>query len=68
MVFGALLGFLVFLWGAQAQATLKFKKETGKKCIYCHYRVPERDEKDPQLNEEGIKFKENGFRLKEGQN
>ncbi len=38
---------------------MKHKKETGKRCIFCHTRIPEPEEKDPQLNGEGEKFQEN---------
>ena len=49
------------------RATLKFKKETGKKCTFCHTRIPEIGDEDPGLNNEGRRFQENGNRLTEDQ-
>ncbi|MDA2926518.1 hypothetical protein MYX78_04680 [Acidobacteria bacterium AH-259-G07] len=51
------------LFDFSTQATLKYKKETEKKCTFCHTRVPEPEDRDPQLNEEGKRFKENGYKL-----
>jgi len=48
-----------------SMATLKYKKETGKKCTYCHAGIPEEGDPDPQLNKVGKKFKENGYKLTE---
>jgi hypothetical protein len=50
-----------------SMATLKHKKETGKKCTYCHTGIPEEGDPDPQLNKVGKKFKENGYKLTEEQ-
>jgi len=55
------------LSSSPAEATLKYKKETGKKCSFCHTTVPEPGDEDPKLNEDGRKFKENGHRLTEEQ-
>lgn len=64
--FLVLLGsFFSLLFNSTAEATLKHKKETGKKCVFCHTRVPEPEEEDPQLNADGEKFRENGYKLKE---
>ncbi len=60
-------GFFSLLFHSTAEATLKHKKETGKRCIFCHTRIPEPEEKDPQLNREGEKFQENGFTLTQDQ-
>jgi len=60
-------GFFSLLFYSTAEATLKYKKETGKRCIFCHTRIPEPEEKDPQLNEEGEKFLENGYTLTQDQ-
>ena len=63
-----LLGaFFSLLFHSTAEATLKHKKETGKKCIFCHSRIPEPEEKDPQLNGEGEKFRENDYSLTQDQ-
>ncbi len=62
-----LSGFFLLLFTFTAEATLKHRKETGKKCVFCHTRIPEPEEKDPQLNEQGKKFKENDYRLTEDQ-
>jgi len=66
----ALLGgfFLLLMVGMDnAQATLKYKKETGKKCTFCHSQIPEPGDEDPRLTEDGKKFKENGHKLTEEQ-
>jgi hypothetical protein len=55
------VGWLSF--GDPAEATLKYKRETGKPCVFCHDPVPEPEEEDPQLNREGERFRENGYRL-----
>ncbi len=60
-------GFFSLLFHSTAEATLKHRKETAKKCVFCHTRIPEPEEKDPQLNEEGEKFKENGYSLTQAQ-
>ncbi len=60
-------GFFLLLFPFTAEATLEYRKETGLKCISCHTRVPEPEEEDPQLNDQGKKFKENDYRLTEDQ-
>lgn len=65
LVFLALL--LGLSWVGSAGATLKFKKETGKKCVFCHTGIPKQGDEDPQLNEDGKTFKKNGYRLTEEQ-
>ena len=63
-----LLGsFFLLLFDSTAEATLKHRKETAKRCVFCHTRIPEPEEKDSQLNGEGEKFKENGYTLTEDQ-
>ena len=65
-----LLGSLLLLLMAgmdNAGATLKYKKETGKKCTFCHTEIPEPGDKDPRLTEDGKKYKENGHKLTEEQ-
>lgn len=59
-----LLGsFFLFLFSFRAEATLKHRKETGKRCVFCHTRIPESGAEDPQLNEDGQKFEDNDYRL-----
>ncbi|MEW5976128.1 MAG: hypothetical protein AB1898_10035 [Acidobacteriota bacterium] len=58
---GAMILGLVFAW-TPASATLKYSKETGKKCLDCHSKVPKKGE-DPNLTELGKKFAENGHKL-----
>ncbi len=60
-------GLFLLLFHSTAEATLKHKKETGKRCIFCHTRIPEPEEKDPQLNADGEKFQENGYTLTQDQ-
>lgn len=68
VVFGLLAGFFFLLVGpARLEATLKYKKETGKKCTFCHTAIPNQGDEDPKLNREGRRFKENGYRLTEDQ-
>ena len=49
------------------QATLKYRKETGKKCIFCHTGIPKAGAEDPQLTKEGKKFRDNGHKLTDEQ-
>ena len=51
-----------FLWPKPSIATAKYAKETGKKCLDCHTKVPKKG-KDPQLTELGKKFLDNGHKL-----
>jgi len=44
-------------------ATQKYAKETGKKCLDCHVKVPKKGDPDHQLNDFGKKFAENGHKL-----
>ena len=62
-----LSGFFLLLFNFTAEATLKHRKKTGKKCVVCHTGIPEHGEEEPQLNEQGKKFKENGYRLTKDQ-
>lgn len=59
--------FLVAFWVGGAEATLKYKKETGKKCVFCHTGIPKPGDEDAQLTEDGKEFKRNGYRLTEEQ-
>ncbi len=68
--FGYLAVLLLFFFGLYsytAQATLKYKKETGKRCTFCHTSVPKAGDEDPRLNEDGKKFLENGYKLTDDQ-
>ena len=44
-------------------ATPKYAKETGKKCLDCHKKLPKKGDKDVQLTELGQKFKDNDHKL-----
>jgi hypothetical protein len=44
-------------------ATQKYAKDTGKKCLDCHTKVPKKGDADHQLNDFGKKFAENGHKL-----
>lgn len=59
--------FFAFLFHSSVDATLKYKKDTGKKCTFCHTGIPETGDEDPQLNEDGRKFRDNGYKLSEEQ-
>ncbi len=50
-----------------ANASAKFTKETGKKCLDCHKKIPKKGEKDLYLTELGEKFKANGNKMPEGE-
>ncbi|MFZ0426535.1 MAG: hypothetical protein WAO20_00320 [Acidobacteriota bacterium] len=69
LISGVLAGFflILLLSFSQVQATLKYKKETGKKCTFCHVSIPEKGDEDPKLTKDGKEFKENGYQLTEEQ-
>ena len=69
LISGVLAGFflILFLSSTQVQATLKYKKETGKKCTFCHVSIPEKGDEDSKLTKDGREFKENGYQLTEEQ-
>lgn len=60
-------GLCFILITTSGQATLKYKKETGKKCTFCHTGIPRPGDEDPQLNDDGKKFKANDYKLTEEQ-
>ncbi|MBI4456416.1 MAG: hypothetical protein HY644_11005 [Acidobacteria bacterium] len=60
-------GASLFFFTFQTKATLKYKKETDKPCTFCHAGIPRRGDEDPQLTEDGKKFRENGYKLTEEQ-
>lgn len=67
-VLTAVLGtFFLMLATVDIGATLKYKKETGKKCTFCHTGIPEAGDEDPQLTEDGKKFRDNDYKLTEDQ-
>jgi len=51
---------LIFTVLHTASASAKFTKETGKKCLDCHSKIPKKGETDLYLTDYGKKFKENG--------
>ncbi|MBI2821264.1 MAG: hypothetical protein HYX74_03475 [Acidobacteria bacterium] len=57
----------VFLLTVETGATLKYKRETEKSCTFCHTGIPRKGDEDPQLTEDGKKFRENGYRLTDEQ-
>jgi len=61
------LALFVGLYTYTAEATLKYKKETGKKCSFCHTGIPKAGDEDKKLNEDGTKFQENDYKLTEEQ-
>ncbi len=63
----ALALVMAFFLVASLQATLKYKKDTGKKCVFCHTGIPKPGDEDPQLNEDGKQFKRNNYQLTEEQ-
>jgi hypothetical protein len=60
---GTMLGTVLLFSSAPFNASAKYSKETGKKCLDCHTKVPKKGDKDPQLTELGKKFAENGHKL-----
>ncbi len=57
------LGVALIFSGPPPEASAKYMKETGKKCLDCHTKVPKKGATDPQLTELGKKFAENGHKL-----
>ncbi|RPI28341.1 MAG: hypothetical protein EHM61_05460 [Acidobacteria bacterium] len=62
-----LLVFFIGLYSFTAEATLKYKKETGKKCTFCHTDIPKAGDEDKKLTDDGRKYQENGFKLTDEQ-
>jgi hypothetical protein len=46
-----------------SNASQKYAKETGKKCLDCHTKIPKKGDADHKLNEFGKKFAENDHKL-----
>jgi hypothetical protein len=55
----SLLVAALILAAPNAEATPKFARQTGQNCSFCHSGVP-------RLNDTGLSFKNNGFRLPNG--
>lgn len=51
---------LIFTVLHSASGSAKFTKETGKKCLDCHSKIPKKGETELYLTDYGKKFKENG--------
>ena len=60
---GTALGVALLFSATPSNATQKYAKETGKKCLDCHTKVPKKGAKDHLLNELGKRFAENGHKL-----
>ena len=56
----------IFVLIFSANGSSKFTKETGKKCLECHSKIPKKGESELFLTEYGKKFKENGNKAPEG--
>jgi hypothetical protein len=53
------LAVALILAAPNAEATPTFARQTGQNCSFCHSGVP-------RLNDTGLSFKNNGFRLPNG--
>jgi len=62
-VLGTALGVALLFSVTPSNATQKYAKDTGKKCLDCHTKVPKKGATDHLLNEFGKKFAENGHKL-----
>ena len=60
---GTALGVTLLFSTTPSIATQKYAKETGKKCLDCHTKIPKKGDKDVQLTELGKKFAENSHKL-----
>lgn len=60
---GTALGMVLLFSSTPTVGSAKYAKETGKKCLDCHTKVPKKGDTDPQLNDFGKKFAENGHKL-----
>ncbi|HVN82258.1 MAG TPA: hypothetical protein VMW38_24955 [Terriglobia bacterium] len=54
---------MMFMFSHDSAATQQFAKDTGKKCLDCHKKIPKKGDKDMQLTELGQKFKDNGNKM-----
>ena len=62
---GTALGVGLLLSAPPTAGSQKYAKETKKKCLDCHTKVPKKGATDHLLNEYGKKFAENGHKLPE---
>ena len=60
---GTVLGVALLFSSNPIVGSAKYAKETGKKCLDCHTKVPKKGDQDPMLTELGKKFAENGHKL-----
>ena len=60
---GTALGVVLIFSSAPTLGTNKYAKDTKKKCLDCHTKVPKKGATDHLLNEYGKKFAENGHKL-----
>jgi len=60
---GTAFGVVLLFSPTSSIGSAKYAKETGKKCLDCHVKVPKKGDKDVQLTELGKKFVENGHKL-----
>ena len=60
---GTALGVALLFSATPSTASQKYAKETQKKCLDCHTKVPKKGATDHLLNEFGKKFAENGHKL-----
>ena len=67
VLFGSIFAGGALLLTFEADATLKYKRDTDKACTFCHTGIPRNGDEDPQLTEDGRKFRENGYKLTEEQ-
>ena len=63
ILLGTALGVALLFSATPSNATQKYAKETGKKCLDCHTKVPKKGDKDHLLTELGKKFAENDHKL-----
>ena len=54
---------MVVLFSQESAASQQFAKDTGKKCLDCHKKIPKKGDKEMQLTELGQKFKDNGNKM-----
>ena len=62
-VVGTALGVALLFSVTPSNATQKYAKETKKKCLDCHTKLPKKGDADHLLTELGKKFAQNGHKL-----
>jgi hypothetical protein len=62
-VLATALGVALLFSATPSNATQKYAKDTKKKCLDCHTKVPKKGATDHLLTELGKKFAENGHKL-----